>query len=452
MPSPPRVTVVGGGFAGVECAWQLARRGHGVRLVEMRPVRTTDAHETDRLAEMVCSNSFRSDNPANAVGLLKREMEAVGSVILGEARKAAVPAGDALAVDRSVFAEGVTHRVAECPGIEVVRREVEALEAVRGEGRYVVVATGPLTSDALAASLKAALGDGYLYFYDAVAPIVETSSLDLSRLFAASRWGKGGGDDYLNVPLSKAEYEAFVGELVRGEKAAFHDFEKAVYFEGCLPIEAMAERGVETLRHGPMKPFGLRDPRTGSEPYAAVQLRQDDLAKDHVNIVGFQTKLKVGEQKRIFRTLPGLEDAVFVRYGMLHRNTFLNGPAHLDRLFRWRKDPSVFFAGQLTGVEGYLESAATGLMVGATLAQLLEGREPVPVPFTTALGSLSRHVSEREERDYQPANVTFGLMEDDDVPKIRDKAKRREAIAARALDHVRRWIEDALATPAGRRP
>ena len=448
MPSPPRVTVVGGGFAGVECAWQLARRGHGVRLVEMRPVRKTDAHETDRLAEMVCSNSFRSDNPANAVGLLKREMEAVGSVILDEARKAAVPAGDALAVDRSVFAEGVTRRVAECPGIEVVRREVEALEAVRGEGRYVVVATGPLTSDALAASLKAALGDGYLYFYDAVAPIVETSSLDLSRLFAASRWGKGGGDDYLNVPLSKAEYEAFVGELVRGEKVAFHDFEKAVYFEGCLPIEAMAERGVETLRHGPMKPFGLRDPRTGSEPYAAVQLRQDDLAKDHVNIVGFQTKLKVREQTRIFRTLPGLTDAVFVRYGMLHRNTFLNGPAHLDRLFRWRKDAAVFFAGQLTGVEGYLESAATGLMVGATIAQLLEGREPVPVPFTTALGSLSRHVSEREERDYQPANVTFGLMEDDDVPKIRDKAKRREAIAARALDHVRRWIEDALASPA----
>jgi len=447
MPSPPRVTVVGGGFAGVECAWQLARRGHGVRLVEMRPLRKTDAHETDRLAEMVCSNSFRSDNPANAVGLLKREMETVGSVILEEARRAAVPAGDALAVDRSLFAEGVTRRIAECPGIELVRGEVEALDAVRGEGRYVVVATGPLTSDSLAASLKAALGDSTLYFYDAVAPIVETSSLDLSRLFAASRWGKGGGDDYLNIPLSKAEYEAFVGELVRGEKVAFHDFEKAVYFEGCLPIEAMAERGAETLRHGPMKPFGLRDPRTGNEPYAAVQLRQDDLAKDHVNIVGFQTKLKIGEQRRIFRTLPALTNAVFVRYGMLHRNTFLNGPAHLDRFFRWRKDPFVFFAGQLTGVEGYLESAATGLMVGTTLAQLVEGREPVPVPFTTALGSLSRHVSEREERDYQPANVTFGLMEDDDVPKIRDKTKRREAIATRALSQIRRWIEDALATP-----
>ena len=450
MSSSPRVTVVGGGFAGVECAWQLARRGHGVRLVEMRPVRKTDAHETDRLAEMVCSNSFRSDNPANAVGLLKREMETVGSVILEEARKAAVPAGDALAVDRSVFAEGVTRRITELSGIEVVRREVEELDAVRGEGHYVVVATGPLTSDALAASLKVALGDHYLYFYDAVAPIVETSSLDLSRLFAASRWGKGG-DDYLNIPLAKAEYEVFVGELVRGEKVAFHDFEKAVYFEGCLPIEAMAERGVETLRHGPMKPFGLRDPKTGNEPYAAVQLRQDDLAKDHVNIVGFQTKLKVGEQNRIFRTLPGLESAVFVRHGMLHRNTFINGPAHLDRLFRWQKDPSVFFAGQLTGVEGYLESAATGLMVGATLAQLLEGREPVPVPFTTALGSLARHVSERDERDYQPANVTFGLMDDADVPKIRDKGRRREVLAARALDHIHRWIGEALAAPAGSR-
>jgi methylenetetrahydrofolate--tRNA-(uracil-5-)-methyltransferase len=452
MSSPPRVTIVGGGFAGVECAWQLARRGHRVRLVEMRPVRKTDAHETDRLAEMVCSNSFRSDNPANAVGLLKREMEAVGSLVLEEARKAAVPAGDALAVDRGVFAEGVTRRVAGTPAIEVVRREVASLDAVRGEGRYAVVATGPLTSDALAASLKSALGDAYLYFYDAVAPIVETSSLDLSRLFAASRWGKGGGDDYLNVPLSKAEYEAFVGELLRGEKVAFHDFEKAVYFEGCLPVEAMAERGVETLRHGPMKPFGLRDPRTGQEPYAAVQLRQDDLARDHVNVVGFQTKLRVAEQKRIFRTLPGLENAVFVRYGMLHRNTFLNGPAHLDRLFRWRRDPSVFFAGQLTGVEGYLESAATGLMVGATIAQLLEGREPVPVPFTTALGSLARHVSEREARDYQPANVTFGLLDDADLPEIRDRAKRREVLAARALDHVHRWAGEALATPRGSRP
>jgi methylenetetrahydrofolate--tRNA-(uracil-5-)-methyltransferase len=443
---PPRVTVIGGGFAGVECAWQLARRGHGVRLFEMRPVRQTHAHATDRLAEMVCSNSFRSDNPTNAVGLLKREMEAVGSVILEEARKAAVPAGDALAVDRAVFAEGVTRRIAAQPGIEIVREEVPHLPDA-GEG-YVVVATGPLTSPDLEKSLLQLLGEKYLYFYDAVAPIVEASSLDMSRLYALSRYGKGGGDDYLNVPLSKTEYEAFVAALLAGEKVPFHDFEAAVYFEGCLPVEAMAERGVETLRHGPMKPFGLPDPRTGKEPYAVVQLRQDDLAKEHYNLVGFQTKLKIGEQKRVFRTLPGLENAEFVRYGMLHRNTYINGPAHLDRFFRWKRDPRVFFAGQLTGVEGYLESAATGLMVGATLTQLLEGREAVPLPFSTALGSLSRHVSERSEKDYQPANVTFGLIEETGPPPLKDKAKRREEICRRALQEVALWISRSLPVTA----
>jgi methylenetetrahydrofolate--tRNA-(uracil-5-)-methyltransferase len=399
---------------------------------------------------MVCSNSFRSDNPKNAVGLLKREMEAIGSVILEEARRAAVPAGDALAVDRKIFADGVTRRIEEQPGIEVVRAEVESLEAVREDEGYVVVATGPLTSEALAASLKRALGDRYLYFYDSVAPIVEAFSLDLGRLYRASRWGKGAGEDYLNVPLSKAEYEAFVAELLAGEKVPFHDFEKAVYFEGCLPIEAMAERGIETLRHGPMKPFGLPDPRSGKEPYAAVQLRQDDLAREHWNIVGFQTKLKVGEQRRILRTLPGLQNAVFVRYGMLHRNTYINGPAHLDRLFRLKKDPRVFFAGQLTGVEGYLESAATGLMVGATLAQILEGKEPIPLPFATALGSLSRHVSDRPERDFVPANVTFGLLDDADVPAISEKGARREAIVKNALEKVQAWVGEALADPAVR--
>ncbi len=450
MTAPPRVTIVGGGFAGVECAWQLARRGHRARLVEMRPVRTTEAHATDRLAEMVCSNSFRSDNPLNAVGLLKREMELVGSLLLEEARKAAVPAGDALAVDRALFAEGVTRRVTALPEIDLVRAEVTNLDDARADGGHIVVATGPLTSELLAASLKRALGDSYLYFYDAVAPVVEASSLDLSQLFPASRWGKGGGEDYLNIPLAKAGYEAFVAELLAGEKVPFHDFEKAAYFEGCLPIEAMAERGPETLRHGPMKPFGLRDPRTGKEPYAVVQLRQDDLAKEHWNLVGFQTKLTVGEQRRIFRTLPGLGAAVFVRFGMLHRNTYINGPAHLDRLLRWKKAPEVFFAGQLTGVEGYLESGATGLMVGATLAQLLEGREPVPLPYSTALGSLARHVSDRPERDYQPANVTFGLMDDADIPKLRDKGARREAIVRNALAAVRAWMGEALPAPGAR--
>jgi methylenetetrahydrofolate--tRNA-(uracil-5-)-methyltransferase len=280
---------------------------------------------------------------------------------------------------------------------------------------------------------------------------VELASLDLSKLYALSRWGKGGGADYLNVPLSRPEYESFVKELLAGEKVPFHDFEKAFYFEGCLPVEAMAERGLETLRHGPMKPFGLRDPRTGKEPYAAVQLRQDDLAREHFNLVGFQTKLRVGEQKRIFRTLPGLGRAEFVRFGMLHRNTYLNGPAHLDALFRWKKDPRVFFAGQLTGVEGYLESAATGLMVGATLAQLLEGREARPLPFSTALGSLAKHVSAPREQAYTPMNVTFGLIEVEespDVPARRDRAKRREEIGRRALAAVARWRDEALPVSA----
>lgn len=445
----PRVTVIGGGFAGVECAHQLLRRGHRVRLVEMRPVRTTDAHATDRLAEMVCSNSFRSDNPANAVGLLKREMESIGSLILEEARKAAVPAGDALAVDRAAFAEAVTRRLGSEPLLELVRAEAESLPDA-GIG-FVVIATGPLTSPALEKSLLLALGDAYLYFYDAMAPIVELASLDREKLYALSRWGKGGGDDYLNVPLSRSEYEAFVKELLAGEKVPFHDFEKAVYFEGCLPIEAMAERGIETLRHGPMKPFGLRDPRTGREPYAVVQLRQDDLAREHFNLVGFQTKLRVGEQKRIFRMLPGLEKAEFVRFGMLHRNTYINGPAHLDALLCWKKDPRVFFAGQLTGVEGYLESAATGLMVGATLAQLLEGREPKALPFSTALGSLAKHVSAPREQEYTPMNVTFGLIENEetpDVPLTRDRAKRREEIGRRALEEVARWKEAALPVSA----
>jgi methylenetetrahydrofolate--tRNA-(uracil-5-)-methyltransferase len=437
------VTVIGGGFAGVECAWQLARRGHAVRLFEMRPARTTDAHTSDRLAEMVCSNSFRSDNPQNAVGLLKREMELVGSVVMEEARSAAVPAGDALAVDRAVFAEGITRRIAQTALVDVVREEVPELPEP-GDG-YVVVATGPLTSPSLERALLTALGESYLYFYDSVAPIVEASSLDMSGLYALSRYGKGGGDDYLNVPLSRAEYEAFVAALLAGEKVAFHDFEKAVYFEGCLPIEAMAERGVETLRHGPMKPFGLPDPRTGREPYAVVQLRQDDLAKEHYNLVGFQTKLRVGEQKRVLRMLPGLENAEFVRFGMLHRNTYLNGPAHLDRLFRWKKDARVFFAGQITGVEGYLESAATGLMVGATIAQLLEGREPVPLPFSTALGSLSRHVSaERSEKRFDPANVSFGIIDDSEIPSSKDRAARRQEICKRALASVAAWKEGAL--------
>ncbi len=438
----PRVLIAGGGFAGVECAFQLAGRGHPVTICEMRPRRMTPAHTSSHLAEMVCSNSFRSDNPLNAVGLLKREMEIVGSIVLSEARRAAVPAGDALAVDRTRFAAGLTERLLSMPEVQFLQSEIESVPSP-GDG-YCVIATGPLTSPALESSLLTALGEKYLYFYDSVAPIVEAASLDMSKLFAASRWGKGGGDDYLNIPLNRGEYETFVAQILAAETVPLHDFEKAVFFEGCLPIEAMAGRGLETLRHGPMKPFGLTDPRTGREPYAAVQLRQDDLARDHFNIVGFQTKMKQGEQKRVFRTLPGLENAQFARFGYLHRNTFINGPAHLDRFFSWKQNPRIFFGGQLTGVEGYLESAATGLMIGATIAQLLEGKTPEPLPFSTAMGALSRHVSVRKEQDFQPANITFGLIDDSEIPLIRDRSKRREEICRRARESVAAWRDRVL--------
>ncbi|HZI65004.1 MAG TPA: methylenetetrahydrofolate--tRNA-(uracil(54)-C(5))-methyltransferase (FADH(2)-oxidizing) TrmFO, partial [Thermoanaerobaculia bacterium] len=387
----PSVTIVGAGLAGSECAWQLALRGHAVRLVEMRPIVKTSAHSTDRCAELVCSNSFRSDNPRNAVGLLKREMELLDSLVIRSARAAAVPAGDALAMDRDRFSAMVTAEIQARPEIELVREEVTTIPSAC----LVVLATGPLTSAALDGAIGKLLGTEDLYFYDSMAPIVAASSLDFSKMYALSRYGKGSGDDYWNCPMTREEYESFIAELLAAEIVPVKDFEKGIYFEGCLPIEVMAERGVETLRHGPMKPMGLPDPRTGRIPWAVVQLRQDDLAKEHYNLVGFQTKLKVGEQQRVFRRIPGLENAAFVRYGMLHRNTYIHAPAHLDRFWRMRREPRIFFAGQITGVEGYVESAATGLAVGITIAQLLEGREPVPVPYMTAIGSLARHCSER---------------------------------------------------------
>jgi methylenetetrahydrofolate--tRNA-(uracil-5-)-methyltransferase len=437
---PGMVTIIGAGLAGSECAWQLARRGHRARLFEMRPKVSTAAHRTDRCAELVCSNSFRSDNPLNAVGLLKREMEALDSLVIASARASAVPAGDALAMDREVFAQRVTEALASRPEIEIVREEVTAIPA---EG-YVVVASGPLTSPALDRAIGELLGTEDLYFYDSIAPVVLTDSLDFSRMYRASRYGKGGGEDYWNCPLTREQYERFVGDLLAGETVPVHDFEKGIYFEGCLPIEVMAERGPETLRHGPLKPMGLPDPSTGRPPYAVVQLRQDDLAREHYNLVGFQTKLKVGEQQRIFRQIPGLESAVFVRYGMLHRNTYIHAPAHLDRFWRMRRNPRIFFAGQITGVEGYVESAATGLAVGRTLAQILEGRDPVPIPYTSAIGSLARHCSERPaEEKFEPMNVTFGLIEDTSHSPIRDKAERRRLMVERALSAIAQW-RDAI--------
>ena len=439
------VTIVGGGLAGSECAWQLALRGHRSRLYEMRPGVKTAVHQTGRLAELVCSNSFRSDNPLNAVGLLKREMEALDSLIIRCARGAAVPAGDALAMDRDVFSAAVTEAIAAQPEIEVVREEIREIP---NEG-HVVLATGPLTSEALDAAIGKLLGTEDLYFYDSVAPIVAAHSLDYSKMYRLSRYGKGSGEDYWNCPMTREEYEGFIAELLAGETVPVKDFEKGIYFEGCLPIEVMAERGRETLRHGPMKPMGLPDPRTGKIPYAVVQLRRDDLAEEHYNLVGFQTKLKIPEQQRIFRKVPGLGNAVFARYGMLHRNTYIKAPAHLDRFWRMRRDPRIFFAGQITGVEGYVESAATGLAVGVTLAQLLERREPVPVPYETAIGSLARHCSERPaDQPFEPMNVTFGLMEDTSHSPIRDRNLRRRGMVDRALAAIAQWKERAAAAPA----
>lgn len=404
----------------------------------MRPQVPTAAHQSANLAEMVCSNSFRSDNPHNAVGLLKREMEALGSLVMARARESAVPAGDALAVDRDAFARAVTTAIQNEPNVEIVREECPDLPP----GGIVVLATGPLTSARLSESIRTLLGEGELYFYDSMAPIVTADSLDFTKIYRASRYGKGEGEDYLNCPLDRAQYEEFISDLLAGETVPIHDFEKGIYFEGCLPIEVMAERGAETLRHGPLKPMGLEDPRTGRRPHAVVQLRQDDLASEHYNLVGFQTKLRVGEQKRIFRKIPGLENANFVRFGMLHRNTYIHSPAHLDRFFRMQANSRVFFAGQITGVEGYLESAATGLYVGRTVAQLLEGADPVPAPFDTALGSLSRHCSQRPRtKTFEPMNVTFGMIEDSAQPAVRDRAERRKIVCDRALASIGRYEE-----------
>ncbi len=431
------VLVVGGGLAGSEAAWQLAEAGFEVRLVEMRPHRPTPVHPGARLAELVCSNSLRGDSPANAVGLLKREMEALGSIILKAARGCAVPAGGALAVDRERFAEAVTEAIEGHPRIRVERREMEALP--RGPA---IIATGPLTSEPLHRALEEALGEGSLAFYDAVAPVVAADSLHAGRLFRASRYGKGG-QDYLNAPMDREIYERFVRELVAAEQVPLKEFERdAVYFEGCLPIEEMARRGAATLRFGPMKPVGLEDPATGRRPWAVVQLRQDDLAAEHWNLVGFQTRLTRPEQRRVFRMIPGLEEARFVRYGMIHRNTYVNAPAHLDSLLRLRCRPDLRLAGQITGVEGYVESAATGLLAGRMLAAELAGREPLPPPPDTAHGGLIRHLTRRPAARFEPSNITWGLMAcPPELRRIRPKEAQRLARAEHALARIAAWAE-----------
>jgi len=406
-------------------------------MAEMRPVRATPVHRGDRLAELVCSNSLRGDAVTNAVGLLKREMEQLGSLIIRCARASAVPAGGALAVDRETFAATVTAKISDHPRIRVERREI--VELPQGPA---VIATGPLTAPPLHRALESTLGEGALAFYDAIAPIVAADSLDLDRLFRGSRYGKGGSEDYLNAAMNREQYEAFVAGLLAADVVPFKSFEAddIRYFEGCLPIEVMAERGLDTLRFGPMKPVGLVDPATGRRPWAVVQLRQDDLAAEHWNLVGFQTKLKVAEQARIFRTIPGLEHARFVRYGMIHRNTFINAPRHLDSSLRLRGVSGVWLAGQITGVEGYVESAATGLLVARDIALRLAGSTPTPPPPDTALGGLVRHLTMRSPLDFQPANISWGLIQcPAELQHVRGRAERRTRQAEVALSRVRAW-------------
>ena len=434
------IHIVGGGLAGSEAAFQLAERGHPVVLHEMRPLRGTAAHKTDRLGELVCSNTFKSTETANAHGLLKAEMRALGSVVLWAADQARVPGGSALAVDRDLFSAALDARVREHANITVVREEVSALPEVG------IVATGPLTSDVLAEAIRTRLGVASLAFYDSIAPVVSYESLDHSLLFRASRWNKetmeGAAEEgaYLNAPFDKAEYEAFIDALAVGDQFTAHEFDAVSYFEGCMPAEEMVKRGRETLRFGPMKPIGLMDPRTGRRPWAVLQLRQEDRAGRMWNLVGFQTRLRISEQQRVFRMIPGLADAEFLRYGSIHRNSYLNAPATLTPHLSLRDAPLTMFAGQLTGVEGYTESSATGLLAGINLSRMLQGDAPVIPPPTTMLGALYRYLREADPKHFQPMNANYGLV--DDLPNPpRDKMQRKQAMADRALIDQAAWIE-----------
>jgi methylenetetrahydrofolate--tRNA-(uracil-5-)-methyltransferase len=428
----PKVTIVGGGLAGCEAAWQLSRRGLRVDLFEMRPVRATPVHQTADLAELVCSNSLRGN------GLLKEEMRRMDSLVVRVADEVRVPAGSALAVDRGLFARRMTEAITALPGLTLRREEVLCIP----DDPLTIVATGPLTSEPLAQSLLDFVGRAHLYFYDAVSPVVEADSIDFGKAFRASRYGKGG-DDYVNCPLTEEDYRVFHAALTGAESASLHDFDNERFFEGCLPVEVIGSRGPETLRFGPMKPVGLQDPRTGARPFAVVQLRQDNLAASHYSVVGFQTQLKWSEQKRVFRLVPGLENAEFVRFGMIHRNTYVNAPSTLEPTFETRRRPGLFFAGQMSGVEGYVESAASGLIAGLGAARRAVGKEPVAFPDDTALGALGRYIAKSDPESYQPTNIAFGLLPD--LPaRIRDKARKRMAMAHRALEsleHFRQLVE-----------
>lgn len=434
------VTVVGGGLAGCEAAVGLARRGWKVRLVEMRPVKGTPAHQTSNLGELVCTNSFKSEDPANAHGQLKREMRLLGSVLLRAADRSRVPAGSALAVDREIFARAMTEAVDAEAAIDVVRDEVTELP----DGPCVI-ATGPLTSDALSGAIRRALGDDGLAFFDAIAPIVHRDSIDESIVFEAGRFDESG--DYLNCPMSRDEYEAFIGALKAGDVHEGHDWDDVPYFEGCLPIEVMASRGDDTLRFGPMKPIGLTDPRTGRRPWAVVQLRREDRAGQMWNMVGFQTRLRIGEQRRVFTTIPGLQDAEFLRWGSIHRNAYLNFPARLSAHGALAERPDVVFAGQLTGVEGYTESASSGAVAALNLDRVLRGDAPTTPPPTTMLGGLYRYLREADPKRFQPMNSNWGLV--DPLPhRVRDKQQKRVMLAGRALEDFVEWMRGAGVEPA----
>ncbi|WP_461200421.1 FADH(2)-oxidizing methylenetetrahydrofolate--tRNA-(uracil(54)-C(5))-methyltransferase TrmFO [Anoxybacillus sp. TBDG-1] len=428
------VTVIGAGLAGSEAAWQLAKRGIRVRLYEMRPIKQTPAHHTDKFAELVCSNSLRANTLTNAVGVLKEEMRRLDSVIMKAADSCSVPAGGALAVDRHEFAAKVTDMVANHPNVTVVREEVTTIPT-----GPTIIATGPLTSQPLSEQLQALTGEEYLYFYDAAAPIVEKESIDMEKVYIKSRYDKGEAA-YINCPMTEEEFDRFYDALVSAEAVPLKEFEKEIYFEGCMPIEVMARRGKKTLLFGPMKPVGLEDPRTGKRPFAVVQLRQDDAAGTLYNIVGFQTHLKWGAQKEVIRLIPGLEQAEIVRYGVMHRNTFINSPKLLKPTYQYKERENLFFAGQMTGVEGYVESAASGLVAGINAAHYMLGKELVVFPQETAIGSMAHYITSANPKHFQPMNANFGLFASLDEP-IKDKKKKNEQYAERALKTIQNFLK-----------
>jgi methylenetetrahydrofolate--tRNA-(uracil-5-)-methyltransferase len=437
------VKIIGAGLAGCEAAWQCARHGVDVELYEMRPVKSTPAHQTDKFAELVCSNSLKSESENTAPWLLKEEMRRVGSLLIQIARETSVPAGHALAVDRDVFAARVTEAISAESRIRTVREEVTRIDENDG---LTVIASGPLTSDALSLEVARLSGGDHLYFYDSISPILEADSIDMERVYFAARYGKGTAD-YINCPFTKEEYDRFLDALIAAQSVEGHDWEKLNYFEGCLPIEEIARRGRDTLRFGPMKPVGLADPRTGKQAYAVVQLRRENLRADSYNLVGFQNHLKFGEQARVLRLVPGLEKARFLRYGQIHRNTYINAPSLLAESLNLKQHCGVFFAGQISGVEGYTESIAMGMLVGIHVARIAQGHAAIPPPRETALGSLVHYICHAEAKNFQPANITFDLLPQLDEAirrKVRDKKQRHKMVCDQALTALARWMVPEL--------